>query len=393
MKITVVGAGYVGLSLSALLSQFHEVTCLDIDDIKVEKINKRTPPLDDADLINIFNDSNILLNATSNKEIAYKSADLVIISTPTNYDMSTNQFDVSSIENVITDILKINNKIPVFIKSTVPVGFTLKLRKNTKKENIFFSPEFLREGKAIYDNQYPSRIIVGGNTVEAKKFADILLEVSLIKADKVPVEFMDSAEAEAVKLFSNTYLAMRIAYFNELDTYCEMHNLDSKKIIKGIGYDPRIGNYYNNPSFGYGGYCLPKDSKQLLQNYENVPNNIIRAIVEANTTRKDFISSQIIKKNPKVVGIYRLVMKEGSDNYRESSILGVMRRIKSSGIKVIIYEPNLLKDIFLESKVFFDLDEFIQNSDLIIANRNSPDLQHVSEKIYTRDLFQTNWFN
>ncbi len=390
MKITVVGAGYVGLSLSALLSQFYDVTCLDIDDIKVEKINKRISPLDDADLINIFNDTNIRLNATSNREIAYKSADLVIIATPTNYDMATNQFDVSSIENVIIDILKINNKIPVFIKSTVPVGFTLKLRKNSKKENIFFSPEFLREDKAIYDNQYPSRIIVGGNTVEAKKFADILLEVSLIKADKVPVEFMESAEAESVKLFSNTYLAMRIAYFNELDTYCEMHNLDSKKIIKGIGYDPRIGNYYNNPSFGYGGYCLPKDSKQLLQNYENVPNNIIRAIVEANTTRKDFISSQIIKKKPKVVGIYRLVMKEGSDNYRESSILGVMRRIKSSGIKVIIYEPNLLKDVFLESKVFFDLDEFIQNSDLIIANRNSPDLQHVSEKIYTRDLFQTN---
>lgn len=393
MKITVVGAGYVGLSLSALLSQFYDVTCLDIDDIKVEKINKRISPLDDADLINIFNDTNIRLNATSNREIAYKSADLVIIATPTNYDMATNQFDVSSIENVIIDILKINNKIPVFIKSTVPVGFTLKLRKNSKKENIFFSPEFLREDKAIYDNQHPSRIIVGGNTVEAKKFADILLKVSLIKADKVPVEFMESAEAESVKLFSNTYLAMRIAYFNELDTYCEMHNLDSKKIIKGIGYDPRIGNYYNNPSFGYGGYCLPKDSKQLLQNYENVPNNIIRAIVEANTTRKDFISSQIIKKNPKVVGIYRLVMKEGSDNYRESSILGVMRRIKSSGIKVIIYEPNLLKDVFLESKVFFDLDEFIQNSDLIIANRNSPDLQHVSEKIYTRDLFQTNWFN
>ena len=390
MKITVVGAGYVGLSLSALLSQFYDVTCLDIDDIKVEKINKRISPLDDADLINIFNDTNICLNATSNREIAYKSADLVIIATPTNYDMATNQFDVSSIENVIIDILKINNKIPVFIKSTVPVGFTLKLRKNSKKENIFFSPEFLREDKAIYDNQHPSRIIVGGNTVEAKKFADILLKVSLIKADKVPVEFMESAEAESVKLFSNTYLAMRIAYFNELDTYCEMHNLDSKKIIKGIGYDPRIGNYYNNPSFGYGGYCLPKDSKQLLQNYENVPNNIIRAIVEANTTRKDFISSQIIKKNPKVVGIYRLVMKEGSDNYRESSILGVMRRIKSSGIKVIIYEPNLLKDVFLESKVFFDLDEFIQNSDLIIANRNSPDLQHVSEKIYTRDLFQTN---
>ncbi len=390
MKITVVGAGYVGLSLSALLSQFYEVTCLDIDDIKIEKINKRISPLDDADLINILNDSNIRLNATSNKEIAYKNADLVIIATPTNYDMATNQFDVSSIENVIIDILKINNKIPVFIKSTVPVGFTLKLRKNSKKENIFFSPEFLREGKAVNDNQFPSRIIVGGNTVEAKKFADMLLKVSLIKSDKVPVEFMESAEAESVKLFSNTYLAMRIAYFNELDTYCEMHNLDSKKIIKGIGYDPRIGNYYNNPSFGYGGYCLPKDSKQLLQNYKNVPNKIIKAIVEANTTRKDFISSQIIKKKPKVVGIYRLVMKEGSENYRESSILGIMRRVKSSGIKVIIYEPNLYKGMFLESKVFSDLDEFIQTSDLIIANRNSPDLQHVSEKIYTRDLFQQN---
>ncbi len=390
MKITVVGAGYVGLSLSSLISQFHEVVCLDIDQKKVDMINKRLCPINDLELNHIFKNKKINLIATLDKKLAYKYSDIIIISTPTNYDERTNQFDVSSIERVVNDIIEIDRNIPIFIKSTVPVGFTEKLCKMTNKKNIYFSPEFLREGQAVNDNLYPSRIIVGGNTKEAKKFSDLLVQISKIQKNEVPVLFMNSKEAEAVKLFSNTYLAMRIAYFNEMDTYSELRNLDIRSIIKGVGYDTRIGNYYNNPSFGYGGYCLPKDSQQLLANYKDVPNNIIKAIVEANSTRKDFIAAQILKKKPKIIGIFRLSMKEGSDNFRESSVQGVMKRLKAKGLEVIIYEPDLKDKNFFGSKVINNLTDFLNLSDIIVANRYSGDLDEVSEKVYTRDLFQEN---
>ena len=390
MKITVVGAGYVGVSLSALISQFHEVTCLDIDEVKVKKINDRESPIEDKELLNILQKNNINLRATLCKEQAYKKSELVIVSTPTNYDEVTNQFDVSSINNVVNDVLKFNANIPIFIKSTVPVGYTQSLIESTGKKNIYFSPEFLREGNAVYDNQYPSRIIVGGNNVDTKIFADLLKQITIKKNESIPILFMSSSEAEAVKLFSNTYLAMRIAFFNELDTYCETKDLDTVNIINGLGYDERIGKNYNNPSFGYGGYCLPKDTQQLLQNYKDVPNKIIQAIVEANTTRKDYIAAQIIKKNPSVVGIFRLVMKEGSDNFRESAIQGIMKRVKAKGIKVIIFEPILNEKTFFSSDVINDLKLFKSQSDLIIANRFHNELEDVKHKVYTRDLFRNN---
>ena len=390
MKITIVGSGYVGLSLSALLAQYNEVIALDIDDDKIENINNRISTIEDKELEEIFNIKNLNLYATSNKAEAYSKADITIICTPTNYDLISNEFDTSTVENVIKDSLEYNRNCPIFIKSTVPVGYTEKVREKFNTSEIYFSPEFLREGRAVSDNQYPSRIIVGGFSTNTEKFSKLLIEITKSDINKTPIEFMNSTEAEAVKLFANSYLAMRIAFFNELDTYCESNLLNSKKVIKGIGYDNRIGDYYNNPSFGYGGYCLPKDTQQLLRNYENVPNNIIQSIVAANTTRKNYIADQIIKKNPKVVGVFRLVMKEGSENFRESAVQGVMKRIKAKGIKVIIYEPKLKDKLFYGSSVIEGIDSFFDQSDLIIANRSSPDLQKVIKKVYTRDIFQEN---
>ncbi len=388
MKITVVGTGYVGLSLAALCSKMFEVMALDIDSDKINKINQRVSPIDDPELENLFKNKKLNLHATLNPDESFIDCDIIIISTPTNYDVETNQFDVEAVDSVIRNIIEINPKVPIFIKSTVPVGFTEKAKIKYNKKNIYFSPEFLREGKAVYDNQYPSRIIVGDYTDDAKQFAKILSQIS--NKEDTPCIFMKSSEAEAVKLFSNTYLAMRVAYFNELDTYCESHNLSSKEVIRGIGHDPRIGNFYNNPSFGYGGYCLPKDTQQLLANYDDIPNNIIKAIVEANTTRKEFIANQIIKKMPSVVGVYRLVMKEGSDNFRESSIQGVMKRVKAKGIKVIVYEPEFKGIEFFGSEVFTNFKEFALNSDIIVANRFTNELKDYKSKVYTRDLFNEN---
>jgi UDPglucose 6-dehydrogenase len=392
MKITVVGTGYVGLSLAALFSKNHSVVALDIDPEKIEKINKRIAIFDDDLLIDLFNNETLNLKATLNQSEAYSQSDYIIISVPTNYDPNTNAFNVSIVESIIKNITLSGNNCPIIIKSTVPVGFTEKCRVKFSKKNIYFSPEFLREGKAVHDITYPSRIIVGGTNEEAKLFGKLLLDVTNKKKsiNKIPLLFMESSEAEAVKLFSNTYLAMRIAYFNELDSFCEINKLDTKNIIEGVGYDSRIGNYYNNPSFGYGGYCLPKDTNQLLKNYNNVPNSIIRAIVDANKTRKDFIAEQIIKKKPKVVGIFRLIMKEGSDNFRDSSIQGIIRRIKAKGIQTVIYEPKLEEKLFFESKVISELETFFNISDLIVANRNSSKLDSVREKLYTRDIFQEN---
>jgi len=385
MKITVVGIGYVGLSLATLLAQRHKVTALDIDKIKIDKINKKIPVLDDNGLNKIFAKQKLNLIATDDKYESYKKSDIIIICVPTNYSTKTHQFDTSVVESSIKAALKVNKRAIIFIKSTIPVGFTDKLRRKLKYENIYFSPEFLREGSAILDNKKPSRIIVGGFTKQAKKFGKLLLSITVNK--NVPVEFMNSKDAEAVKLFSNTYLALRIAFFNELDTYCETKDLNAKNVIKGIGLDSRIGNFYNNPSFGYGGYCLPKDTQQLLKNYENVPNNIIKATVQANTTRKQFIADKVIQKKPSVVGIYRLAMKEGSDNFRESAVQGVMKRIKAKGIKVIIYEPNYKKDKFFMSDVIQDLKYFKNVSDIILANRFHKDLKNVKSKVYSRDLF------
>ena len=390
MNIAIIGCGYVGLSLAVLLSTKFKVKCFDIDDQKIDFINNRVSPIKDDLITKYFKKYNLKLSGLRKSDKVYSSSDLAIVCTPTNYDAKTNEFDTSSVEQTIKEIIKVNKEIPVFIKSTVPVGFTANLRKKYKKNNIFFSPEFLREGKALYDNLYPSRIIVGGETSEAKKFANLLLDCAANKNKSLPVILMDSTEAESVKLFSNTYLAMRVAFFNELDSYCETNNLDSKNVIEGIGHDPRIGNYYNNPSFGYGGYCLPKDTQQLLKNYEKVPNNIIGAIVEANSTRKEFIANQIISKNPKVLGIYRLVMKEGSDNFRESAIQGVMKRAKAKGIPIIIYEPKLDSKEFFGSEVYSNLKKFIDDADLIIANRYSDELKHAGDKIYTRDIFREN---
>ena len=387
MKIAVAGSGYVGLSLSLLISQYHEVITYDIDETKVNKINQNKSPIDDSEINEFFQNKKINLVATTSKKKAFSNSDFTIICTPTNYDISTGEFDTSTIIFVLDELIKHENLSPVIIKSTVPVGFTDKINKKYKDLEIVFSPEFLREGSSIKDNMCPSRIIIGSKSKAGKDFANILIQIAEASKNDVPIEYMTSSEAEAVKLFSNTYLAMRIAYFNELDSYCETFDLSTENVVKGICHDPRIGNYYNNPSFGYGGYCLPKDTQQLLTNYRKVPNNIIKAIVDANTTRKDFIAERIVSKNPKVVGIYRLVMKEGSNNFRESAVQGIMKRIKAKGIEVIIYEPYLMDDYFFNSKVIRDFEIFAKSSDLIISNRISSKLSKYKDKIYTRDIF------